>query len=229
MIVIGSSTISANGSVVTINSPGGFGAYEGVRLTNYTANILILTNISGNEQGQSQELLLPLQQMTYHTKNVSTVPTVTVFGIEGTLQVAPQVLVEWSTNPLDDFIGTYPVTIGTPSAAPYTYVTQYTLPPSGVTSNIGANPFRKSITFINHTQDASAAASGILWSNTDNAMNWVGPPYTAGLIDTGSGRTVETTSPLFFRPTGAPAAGCFMEVVEESWGAQSTFATTSIG
>lgn len=222
MIVIGSATITPDQSKVTINSPGGFGAYRGVRLTNYTANILILTNISSEGQGQSQELLLPLQQMVYHTANIQAVPTVQVFGVEGSLQVAPSVLVEWSTTPLDDFQGTYPVTIGTPSATPYACVNLYTVFPGGNTSVLSANPFRRSVTFINQTVPGAdaAAITGILWAVT-NLPVW--NATTAPLIPVQAGRTVDTTAALYFFPSGSATNGTKIEIIEESWGACSLY------
>ena len=225
MIVLGSASVSIAGSTVTIDSPGGFGAFRAVRLTNYTANVLVLTNISGSTQGQSQEFLLPLQQMVYQSANVQTIPTVTVFGVEGTFSVAPSVLVEWSTDPLDDFNGTYPVTIGTPSAVPYACINLYNILPGDITSVLAANPFRRSVTLVNQTDDPNPVASGILYASTNNGMNWVGPPYAVPTIAAGAGRTLETTSALYFRTTGGAANGTYLEVLEESWGACSTFFT----
>ncbi len=222
MIVIGSATISADQSKVTINSPGGFGAYRGVRLTNYTANILILSNIASESQGQSQEFLLPLQQMVYHTANVQAVPTVTVFGIEGSLQVAPSVLVEWSTTPLDDFQGTYPVTIGTPSATPYACVNLYTVPAGANTAVLSANPFRRSLTFINQTVPGAdlPALTGIFWATT-NLPVW--STSTAPIVPVQAGRSIDTTAALYFHVTGSATNGTMIEIIEESWGACSLY------
>ncbi len=226
MIVIGSATISVDQSQVTIDSPGGFGAFRGVRLTNYTANVLVLTNISSSDQGQSQELLLPLQQMVYNTDNMRAVPTVSVFGLEGSLQVAPAVLVEWATEPLLDFKGTYPVTIGVPSAAPYACVSQKNLSQSGGDiSELVANPFRKTVTLINHTVETAPGNGDIYWSST---FITTGDLTVYPRIPPGGVRTVDSTAALFFLP-GNAGGGAFLEIIEESWGACSLFLTIGTG
>lgn len=96
------------GTSFTITPPRGFNGVEAVRLTNYTGEVLILSNISG--VGQNDEYLMPLQQMVYHTANVSNVPQV-----KGTLLGNPfltsALFVEWSDDAEQDFIGTYPVTL----------------------------------------------------------------------------------------------------------------------
>jgi hypothetical protein len=94
-----------NGSNVAIVPPQGFGAINGLRLTNYTGETLLLNNISST--GQGEEFLFPRMQMVYHTRNISAAPTASGFF---TRQAFPpnRLFVEWSDDSINDFIGVYP-------------------------------------------------------------------------------------------------------------------------
>jgi hypothetical protein len=93
------------GQYVQINAPQGFGAINGLRLTNYTGMTVLLNNIAST--GQSQEYLFPQQQMVYHTRNISIPPTAQGFLTHAAF--SPNLLyVEWSDDSINDFIGTYP-------------------------------------------------------------------------------------------------------------------------
>lgn len=110
MIVVGTATVNDNTGKVELRAPLGFGAVRALRLSNFNADAIILTNISGVDQ--SQEYLQPQQQMVYQSINVGNIPTLNGLSLPPT-QIASNLLVEWSTDPTADFIGTYPV--GLPS------------------------------------------------------------------------------------------------------------------
>ena len=226
-ITVGQAVVEGN--KVVIKPPNlGTGAARAIRLTNYTANVLILTNIDG--QTQSQEYLLPLQQMVYETINVTTVPTVAVLDIGGAIVTPPTVLVEWSTDPLKDFTGTYPTVIGAPSGAPYLYVTQLVVNNNGSAftffdyMQIEANPFRRALTLINNTQ-LDSTDDQLLYSQNPDLFTVDSPTELGAPIARGSGRTFEATATLYFGGEGRSPSNGFqattMEIIEESWGAQS--------
>lgn len=226
MIVVGEAVVQGN-KVVIKPATLGFGAVRAVRLTNYTANVLVLTNISG--QDQSQEYLLPLQQMVYESINASGVPTVDVKDIGASITAPPTVLVEWSTDPIRDFTGNYPTVIGEPSGAPYAYITQESVN-NDISSldffnymSIGANPFRKALTVINNTNPLSND-SALHWSyNTDSFEP--ASPILAPTFERGSGRTILSTAAVYFGGVGQSGGGDLrettLEIIEESWGAPS--------
>jgi hypothetical protein len=218
MIVVGEAVVQG-GKVVITPPTLGFGAVRAVRLTNYTANVLIVSNISGIDQ--SQEYLLPLQQMVYESLNTSGVPSISVKDIGAAISAPPTVLVEWSTDPLPDFPGTYPTTIGEPSGAPYLYADSGLIQQdTGISFNymsIGQNPFRTSLTIVNNNYGAGF----------DGIVSWYGgtvPPSSAlagAVIPAGGGRTINSTAPVYVGVRGTDAATATLEIVEESWGAQS--------
>lgn len=110
MIVIGSVDLSGH-----IIAPLGFGTARGIRLSNISPVPMIISNITGVEQ--SQEYLHSGAQMVYSSTNVSMVPTVSS-------SLSPSVTaallhVEWSTDPVNDFVGTYPATVNPGSVQAY--------------------------------------------------------------------------------------------------------------
>lgn len=110
MIVVGTAVVNASTGKVELIAPMGFGTARGVRLSNFTGDTLILTDISGTSQ--SQEYLAPQTQMVYPTANVGNTPFVLGYSYPPS-QVAANLLVEWSTDPDADFIGTYPASLPT--------------------------------------------------------------------------------------------------------------------
>jgi len=175
---------------VELQAPGRFGTFTAVRLTNYTADVLIVTGIDSQDPA-SQEYLLPLQQNVYKTDNVSKIPTIQGISL-GSLSLVPTVLVEWSDEPLKDFPGTYPTAIGVGSATPDATVMTFPIPLAGTTTTLPANPFRSSITLIN-TSTFTSFDTWIEWSTVD--ANWGGNPR----IPLGGVRTLKSTAVLYFR------------------------------
>lgn len=108
MIVVGTATVNPSTGKVELVAPLGFGTARGIRLSNFTGDSLILTNISGVDQ--SQEYLAPQTQMVYPTDNIGATPTIVGYSY-GSEQIAQNLLVEWSTEPNADFIGTYPAAL----------------------------------------------------------------------------------------------------------------------
>lgn len=98
-------TAQISGTHVLILPPQGFGAINGLRLTNYTGMTLLLNNMAST--GQGEEYLFPQQQMVYHTRNISAPPEAQ--GYFSHKAFAPNTLfVEWSDDSINDFIGQYP-------------------------------------------------------------------------------------------------------------------------
>ena len=98
-------TSKISGTHVLILPPQGFGAINGLRLTNYTGMTLLLNNMAST--GQGEEYLFPQQQMVYHTRNISAPPEAQGFFTQKAF--APgQLFVEWSDDSINDFIGQYP-------------------------------------------------------------------------------------------------------------------------
>jgi hypothetical protein len=98
-------TAALNGNNVLIKPPQGFGAINGLRLTNYTGETLLINNISST--GQGEEFLFPQQQMVYHTRNISAAPTAQGFFTHEAFPPS-KLFVEWSDDSINDFIGQYP-------------------------------------------------------------------------------------------------------------------------
>lgn len=98
-------TAKISGTHVLIIPPQGFGAINGLRLTNYTGMTLLLNNMAST--GQGEEYLFPQQQMVYHTRNISAPPEAQGYFTQKAF--APGLLfVEWSDDSINDFIGQYP-------------------------------------------------------------------------------------------------------------------------
>lgn len=108
MIVVGTAVVNPSTEQVELRAPMGFGTARGVRLSNFTGDSITLTNISGVDQ--SQEYLAPQTQMVYPTANVGAVPTAVGVSYPPD-QIAQNILVEWSTDPDADFLGTYPAAL----------------------------------------------------------------------------------------------------------------------
>lgn len=98
------------GNRVQIIPPQGFGAINGLRLTNNTGQLLLIDNISST--GQGEEFLFPQEQMVYHTRNISRVPEASGY-YSGIGFSTPNLFVEWSDDSVNDFIGTYPYAVPT--------------------------------------------------------------------------------------------------------------------
>src|ERR1035437_5611859 len=98
------------GNRVQIIPPQGFGAINGLRLTNNTGQLLLVDNISST--GQGEEFLFPQEQMVYHTRNISRAPEAFVY-CSGIGFTPGNLFVEWSDDAVNDFIGTYPYAVPT--------------------------------------------------------------------------------------------------------------------
>lgn len=193
-VVLGQATVS--GSKVNFTPPeGGFGGILAVRLGNYTGDVIVLTNINSDSPGQ--EYLLPFQQNVYHIENVRNPPTAVGIALGANFATA-SLLVEWSTDPLHDFPGTYPTSLtqaGVLSTAASAWsVNELAVPNSATTVTIPANSLRTSLTvFVD-------GANAVEFSNVDSG--WGTNPQIAA----GTGRTIDTTAAVFFRHTGATAS-----------------------
>lgn len=105
-IFLGSTSFDEQNDKLVIKPPFGFNTIQGVRIANYTVDVLILQNITGDNLSDRQ-YLPPATQMFYPIRNAQDYPT-----MDG-LQIGPdlpneQVLIEWSDDPDNDFLGTYP-------------------------------------------------------------------------------------------------------------------------
>jgi hypothetical protein len=202
------------GTGVRLKAPGQFGLFEAVRLTNYTANVLILNGIDSDDPAD-QQYLLPLQQNVYKTSNTTNVPEVVGLSL-GALTSVPTVLAEWSDNPLKDFPGTYPTAIGLGVATPALTPARLAFPIAFDTVPIIGNPFRKRIVLSNHaTFDVGDAVdASIEWSSTDTG--WGSNPR----ILQGETITVESTVPLYFQAQEAPLCNghaAWLDYYEETY------------
>ena len=101
-------TAHAIGDFVTIDPAQGFGAINGLRLTNLTGETLLINNVSST--GQGEEFLFPQMQMVYHTRNISARPRAQGYYSRDGFPPT-QLLVEWSDDSINDFIGSYPTFI----------------------------------------------------------------------------------------------------------------------
>jgi hypothetical protein len=193
-IVLGKATLTGN--AVTLSPPeGGFGGITAARITNYTGDVIIITNISSDSPGQ--EYLMPFQQNVYHIENVRTPPTAA--GVQlGAAFATATLLVEWSNDPLKDFPGTYPTALTQAgiisSAAPKFNVAEVAIPADAATHTIPANPARTGLSFI------VDGANAVEWNDVDSG--WGTNPQAAS----GTGRTVDTASAVYFRATGGVAS-----------------------
>lgn len=115
MIRIGYGTLQ--GGQLAIIAPMGFAGSRGVRITNLSTDTLILTNIDSRSQGQ--EYLPPGMQMIY--LSIDATATSTIAGVsESAASLQQSVLIEWSTDPTVDFIGTYPAVVAEFASGPST-------------------------------------------------------------------------------------------------------------
>lgn len=110
MIIVGTAEVNSSTGQVELIAPMGFNTAEGVRLSNFTGDTVTITGINGRDQ--SQEYLAPQTQMVYATANIGATPTVIGFTYTAE-QIAANLLVEWSTDPSNDFLGTYPTALPT--------------------------------------------------------------------------------------------------------------------
>ncbi len=193
-ILIGSAR-TVNGQV-TITPPAGHsGSIHAVRLSNYSGELLILTNMYSERPGR--EYLVPFQQMVYQIFNFQEVPTI-VGILLGTAFDTARLLVEWSTEPLADFPGRYPVDLtqadlsGIGGAAPSWEVFELPVPNDAASHSIPAQITRSSLTFFND------GAVNVAYRAVDTGWGVNDP-----VILPGSGRTVNTTAAVFFRSLGA--------------------------
>lgn len=108
MIIVGQASVNPDTGNVELVAPLGFATARAVRVSNFNSDAVILSNISGVDQ--SQEYLMPQQQNVYPTANAGRVPTANGLSLPPD-QIATNLLVEWSTDPQADFLGTYPVGI----------------------------------------------------------------------------------------------------------------------
>ena len=193
-IYLGDATLQGNN--VTITPPVGFDTIDGVRLTNYTGDVLILTDIDG--RSNSQEYLMPLQQMVYHTANVQKIPRISGLALGSQFDNAA-LFVEWSDDSRNDFIGTYPTNITQVALVPAEFATVQLLTLDGVTpTEIPAGP-RNSITLVNQ------GATNIAWNTVDD---FAAQPS----IVPGSGRSLNSGTALWFM---SDAPGGLLEVFED--------------
>jgi hypothetical protein len=107
-------TAQISGTHVLILPPQGFGAINGLRLTNYTGMTLLLNNMAST--GQGEEFLFPQQQMVYHTRNISAPPEAQGYYTHKAFS-PNQLFVEWSDDSINDFIGVYPAFLPQPTLA----------------------------------------------------------------------------------------------------------------
>lgn len=199
-IRIGQATVL--GDQVLLAAPGGFNTFKALRLSNFTGDAIIVRNISGTSIGE--EYLLPSQSMVYHTDNVSTIPTLQ--GLNLGLTTVSAVLVEWSDDPLNDFIGTYPTSITLPVVGTTASVSLVSLPAPGTTFTIAAQPLRVSLTVINESPTVGVNAGAIEWSSVNSG--WGSNPR----IIVQGGRTTSGNNALYFRALDANSK---IEVISE--------------
>jgi len=191
MIILGKATIAPQGVIIDTQDISGFNTVAAVRLSNYSGDVITLRNISG--QDQSEEYLMPLQQMVYPSANIRNIPTLEALSL-GNAIVVETVLVEWSTDPLVDFQGTYPVPlteVGTVFLTPennpaVTAGDVLELTTADTTYDIPGYVFRHSITVINN------GSTNIQWSTVD-----AGWPHAT--ILPGSSRTLNAPNTLYFQ------------------------------
>lgn len=176
MIILG--TAAVVGSKVQINFPTGFGGIQAVRLTNYTADVIVLQDITGAGDG-SQEYLMPFQTSVYESVSTRTPPT--AYGQTlGTGFATSQLFVEWSTDPTADFPGTYPSALTEAPLAPSNSTDGVIVLAANATGSIPAGN-RLSTTFYNN------GAGVVYWST--NSATVLGPTTSASLAS-GAGITL---------------------------------------
>ena len=192
MIVLGTATVQGNAVVIT-PPEGGFGGIKAVRLSNYTSDALILTNISSDSPGQ--EYLMPFQQSVYHIENVRTPPKVVGVTLGSSFSTA-SLLIEWSTEPLTDFPGTYPTAISQAPINPTTATDGVVVMGASATGQIPASA-RLSTTFYN------VGPGVVYWSV--NSGTTLGPTTSASL-PVGSGVTIDGGGIVYLKADSSGAS-----------------------
>lgn len=166
-IRLGASTFNQNNDTLEIQPPAGFNTVNALRITNYTVDVLILTNIMGNNNSDRQ-YLMPLEQMVFAVENVQTLATMQGLQLGADIE-QERVLIEWADNGLDDFEGTYPVFV---TILPQFTDTNWqgdteTIDMAG-SLTVPANPRRQSTTIVNESTTAvltvkpSTGGNGVL-------------------------------------------------------------------
>ena len=196
-------TATLQGTELQLQAPGRTNTFTALRLTNYTAEVFVLNNISSVQMGE--EYLFPLQQMVYRVENVSAVATITGASL-GIFTSVPAVYAEWSDDPLTDFPGTYPTSVTANPIAIHLSITTLALTTAATTYSVPANPNRTALTIINASGGALPDGR-IQWSSDD--ASWTTAPFLAR----GVGRVVNATSPVYFRGVDALSA---VEIDEET-------------
>lgn len=145
-VYLGSAVVQ--GSYVVIQAPEqGFGGMKGCRMTNYTADAIILNNITGDTPG-AQEYLMPFQQAVYKVENVRQPPTAQGVVL-GSAFAASQLFVEWSDDPLTDFPGTYPTIVAQAPINPANTTDGVAVLGGGAAGTVPASTNRVQTTFYN--------------------------------------------------------------------------------
>lgn len=185
-------SVTQQGSKNYISPPAALTSVEAVRITNITSDVLVLSNVAGN--GQSLEYLLPMQQAVYKSEGSQQIPT--VYGVTlGNVLPNSQIFVEWSDDPLNDFPGTYPTTIGSLAAtAPGFENGVVTMANANTTYSIPANPNRLSLSFTN------TGSVPVMWLPTNPASPWAGTNPT---IAAGNGVELNTSAVVYLQSTSA--------------------------
>lgn len=119
MILLGSIVAGAQG--VTLVPPAGFNTVLYCRLSNLSQGTLTLFNINPSES--DTQYLLPNQQNIYYSTNTAQNPVVQS-ALDVPSVLAKELFAEWSTDPRNDFPGTYPcpVTVTAPVTANAIYL-----------------------------------------------------------------------------------------------------------
>jgi hypothetical protein len=183
-IVLGAAVLTGN--AVTITPPeGGFGGVTAVRLSNYTGDALIVTNI--NSESPGQEYLLPFQQNVYHIENVRTPPKV-VAQVLGSGFPTQSLLVEWSNDPLQDFPGTYPASITQAPINPANTQDGVVVMAANANGQIPASTSRLSTTFFN------TGPGVVFWSTKSTTVLGAA---TSAQLPVGAGVTLDGGAVVF--------------------------------
>ena len=215
MIVIGSAVFDPVKDTVSLDTKdvAGFNTVVAVRLTNYTSDVLVLTNING--RGQGQEYLMPLQQMVYLFPNVTQVPLIRGLQLGADIP-ASALLVEWSLDvgdgaPDTDFPGTYPTQVTAPATVGTGFAilaSVHTFADTITTFIVPANPKRVTVTLINQ----SSGGQNILFGGSSDHVLW--DDTTTALMTPGAGLEFSSQGPLYFR---AGSNGAKLAVIEETF------------
>lgn len=103
-------TASAVGDHVELPPPSGFNTLHALRITNTLATYATVFNVTADSQ--SAQYLVGKQQMVYRTDNIGSAQIrLQPSGATTVAQLAAGLLVEWATDPANEFQGTYPVQV----------------------------------------------------------------------------------------------------------------------